>query len=81
MSTSLHRKEYDDDTTPIVIPIINNDEPPHWALVELNGELIVPTELPSKDESKIVLGGDDRVELGRLEMSSSNVRVCVKSSF
>ena len=44
-----------------------------WVLVELNGELLVPTQLPSKEEAKTILGGEDRVELGKLEMTTNNV--------
>jgi hypothetical protein len=55
------------------IPIINNHNPPQWALIELNGELIGPIEFPTKEKSVEILGHEDRVELGKLQLAAENV--------
>ena len=43
-------------------------EPPEYAMIELNGELIAPTQLPDEENRERILGGPDRVELGRLQL-------------
>ena len=57
------------------IPIIYDDEsPPHWAMVELNGELIAPTEFPTDEVTQVILGKNEGlVELGQLQMTGDNV--------
>lgn len=49
----------------------NNDNAPEWALLELNGELVEPTETPKaeNDENHNELIGSDRVELGALRFT------------
>eukprot|EP00934_Nitzschia_sp_Nitz4_P002901 Nitzschia sp. Nitz4//scaffold5_size260463//29201//29684//NITZ4_000943-RA/size260463-processed-gene-0.291-mRNA-1//1//CDS//3329555223//2891//frame0 len=51
------------------IPVhVGAHTPTEYAMVELNGELISPTEIPTKENQETVLGGNDRVELGRLQL-------------
>jgi hypothetical protein len=58
---------------PIECPKDDDDNPPpEWAMIELNGELIAPTEFPTNETCQTVLCGGDRVELGRLQLSSDN---------
>mmetsp|Transcript_13302 Transcript_13302/g.17389 ORF Transcript_13302/g.17389 Transcript_13302/m.17389 type:complete len:139 (-) Transcript_13302:1307-1723(-) len=60
---------------PVAIPIhLGNEEDAssaEWALIEINGELIQPTEFPDNSstcgkENDILLFGRDQVELGSL---------------
>ena len=54
---------------PVIIPIhCEIDTPPEWSMIEVNGELIAPVELPTKEESQTILGGEGHVELGKLQM-------------
>mmetsp|Transcript_26707 Transcript_26707/g.62413 ORF Transcript_26707/g.62413 Transcript_26707/m.62413 type:complete len:155 (-) Transcript_26707:939-1403(-) len=49
----------------------NDDEshlPPEYAMIELNGNLIAPVELPPGDTCRQIFGTDRRVELGKLYM-------------
>jgi hypothetical protein len=58
-----------------VIPIHCPDgDPPEWAMIELNGSLIPPVEVPTQDEIQTILGDKDRVELGRLQIGPDKVR-------
>jgi hypothetical protein len=66
-----------DEEISVVIPIHCDDSPPpEWAMIELNGNLIAPMEFPTEDASQTVLGGEDRVELGKLVLGSDKVRTC-----
>ena len=62
----------------ISIPILGpktlneNGEPPEFAMIELNGELLSPTEIPTTEKAQAVLGGVDRVELGRLQLGPND---------
>jgi hypothetical protein len=49
----------------------NDDSTPEWAMIELNGELVAPTEAPKaeNDENRNELIGTDRVELGALRFT------------
>ena len=58
---------------PISTETLSSAPPPEWALLELNGELICPTQFPSKSSCEEVLGADGRVELGRLKLGPDNV--------
>jgi hypothetical protein len=59
---------------PIECPKDDDDNPPpEWAMIELNGELIAPAEFPTHETCQTVLCGGDRVELGRLQLSSDKV--------
>mmetsp|Transcript_32571 Transcript_32571/g.50535 ORF Transcript_32571/g.50535 Transcript_32571/m.50535 type:complete len:125 (+) Transcript_32571:37-411(+) len=68
------------EETSHIIPIVKKDDPPKWALVELNGELIAPAEMPTTSDSQIILGGEDRVELGRLHLTADGVPVMTLGS-
>jgi hypothetical protein len=59
---------------PIECPKDDDDDnpPPEWAMIELNGDVIAPTEFPTHETCQSVLCGGDRVELGRLQLSSDN---------
>ena len=64
-----------DEEMSVVIPIhCEASPPPEWAMIELNGNLIAPMEFPTEDVSQPILGGEDRVELGSLELGSDKVR-------
>jgi hypothetical protein len=60
----------------MIVPIVVADgrasDPPEWAMLELNGELVAPAELPesqTNDENQNELLGPDRVELGSLRFT------------
>jgi hypothetical protein len=60
----------------MIVPIVGANEsasdPPEWAMLELNGELIAPAVLPDgqqNDENQNELLGPDRVELGSLRFA------------
>lgn len=61
----------------VVIPIHCDESsaPPEWAMIELNGNLIAPVEYPTKETSQTVLGGEDQVELGKLDLGPDGVRL------
>jgi hypothetical protein len=50
-------------TTETMIPL-----PPEWALVELNGELLAPIELPDADSTRRILGQEGQMELGLVKL-------------
>jgi len=51
------------------IPISSkHSDPPEWSMLELNGTLIPPVELPTREAATDILGADGRVELGRLQI-------------
>lgn len=59
-----------------------NDGTPEWALLELNGELVAPTEVPRAeiDENRNDLIGTHRVELGSLRFTPEvNFSRCIVS--
>jgi hypothetical protein len=60
----------------MIVPIVSADgsasDPPEWAMLELNGELVAPADLPesqTNDENRNELLGPDRVELGSLRFT------------
>lgn len=57
----------------------NNNETPKWALIELNGELVPPTDASKgqNDENEDNLVESDRVELGSLKFTSEvSIQYC-----
>lgn len=66
----------------MIIPIKSKDEtkassnPPEWAMLELNGELVTassavaPTTSQINDENSNALFGPDRIELGSLRFTN-----------
>jgi hypothetical protein len=59
-------------TTPTKTPLKTTTEsiplPPEWALVELNGELLAPIELPDADSTRRILGQVGQMELGLVKL-------------
>lgn len=67
----------------MIVPIQcenNNDDPPEYGMIELNGELVPPTETPTNDENSDNFVENDRVELGSLRFTKEVSRnICVMS--
>eukprot|EP00980_Cylindrotheca_fusiformis_P006171 scaffold1319_cov126-Cylindrotheca_fusiformis.AAC.60 len=63
-----------------MIPISCESEIPEWAMVELNGELLPPVELPAQQESEAILGVSDQVELGKLSVDRNKNPLMVLGS-
>jgi Ctf8 len=61
----------DDDWERIhaVIPIVSDPDAIHkeWTILELNGELIAPQELPTENDPSTTIIGPGNVELGLLQ--------------
>jgi hypothetical protein len=64
---------------PTVIPVQKDASCQEWTLLELNAELIVPVELPNKENNPIIFG-PDQVELGSLCYHQDNKPVMIIGS-
>ena len=66
----------------VVIPIIGDSTSCscEWTVIELNGELVVPTELPTADKQLTKILGPDQVELGSLRFQDEKTPVMVLGS-
>lgn len=66
----------------VVIPIhgdsssCNNE----WTVIEVNGELVVPAELPTAENQIVKVVGPDQVELGSLRFQDEKTPVMVLGS-
>mmetsp|Transcript_24795 Transcript_24795/g.44855 ORF Transcript_24795/g.44855 Transcript_24795/m.44855 type:complete len:120 (+) Transcript_24795:60-419(+) len=60
----------------------SNRETPEWALIELNGELVPPTDVPKeqtdKDDDNLV--ESDRMELGSLKFTPEGTPIIIVGS-
>ena len=66
----------------VVIPITGDSLSCHreWTILELNGELIIPTELPTAANQQTVILGPDQVELGALRFEDDKTPVIILGS-
>lgn len=60
-----------------VIPIrcdeMMRTKPPEWTLIEINGQLLPPIELPDTSSSQMILDQENHVELGQLSFVDPKV--------
>ena len=60
-----------------VIPIRCDEmirtKPPVWTLIEINGQLLPPIELPDTSSSQMILDQENHVELGQLSFVDPKV--------
>ena len=66
----------------VVIPIHGDSSScnSEWTVIELNGELVVPTELPTAENQLVKVVGPDQVELGSLRFQDEKTPVMVLGS-
>lgn len=66
---------------PVIIPVTGDDSSCRceWTILELNGELIVPSELPSLDnpQQMTTIVGPGEVELGTLRFEDEKTPVLI----
>lgn len=77
------KEENGTTTIPILGPedLDEKGEPTEYAMIELNGELLSPTEIPTTEKVQEILGGTDRVELGRLKLGPNDTVRCTTTQF
>jgi len=70
------------ENSTLVIPVISDEESASrvWTLIELNGELLLPTEFPSADSPSTAIMGPDHVELGSLRFDEDGAPVMILGS-
>lgn len=66
----------------VVIPIHGDSSSctAEWTVIELNGELVVPTEMPTAEKQLVKVVGPDQVELGSLRFQDEKTPVMVLGS-
>ena len=82
MTGSTTQTPVEDSEHQVVIPIHGDSSScsNEWAVIELNGELVVPTEMPTTEQELVKVVGPDRVELGSLRFQDEKTPVMVLGS-
>ena len=84
MMESTTSNEVDEQQQPLIIPIQADSSScqSEWTILELNGELIMPIELPDAANSheQSVIFGPDQVELGSLRFQDGKIPVMILGS-